>query len=133
MFNFLSKKKLFFIIDDDQDLSHILSKKVKQEFDCNVQTFTSLEKAHKQLKSKNPSCILCDVKMPGENGFHLDKYLKELPEIVPVIYITALSHPEEVANKVTIVSKPLDFDHLFKLIRFHVKDLDTSDEESEVA
>ncbi len=133
MFNLFSKKPLFFIIDDDHHLSHIVAKKLKDEFHCNVKSYDNLEKARKGLKSHTPTCILCDVKMPGENGFHLDQYLKEKPEAIPVIYITALSHPDEVANKVTIVSKPIQFESLFRVIRKHVPSLDKNIEETEVA
>ncbi len=74
-----------------------------------------------------PDIILMDVLMPGWDGFETCRQLKQEPVTaeIPVIFITALSQPEDrvkglEAGGVDFVSKPLHHEEVLARIRTHL-------------
>lgn len=79
------------IIDDDQSIRWVIDKSL-QKANFNTVLFESAAKALIQLKKGSaPNCILCDVRMPGIDGFaFLKQVQKQSPEL-PIIIMTAYS------------------------------------------
>ncbi|MFP4137420.1 MAG: response regulator [Halomonas sp.] len=77
-----------------------------------------------QLQAMSPDLILCDINMPGENGYEiLQTFRRCRPDLAdtPFIFLTALSNPEEVvdgkrAGADDYLIKPIDFDLLLATI-----------------
>lgn len=75
-------------------------------------------------RAKNPDVILCDVMMPGMDGFEVTRRLRSDPALcdIPVILLTALSGAEDQwqgwsAGAASYVTKPVDPDLLEREIR----------------
>jgi len=122
MFRLFGKKKLFFLIDDDDDLAFIVSKRLKDEFHCNVQTFHSLQGAIDELQHTTPDCIISDVLLPGENGHDLKIYIDKLPIKVPIIFISQLP-PDRIKNELVHIPKPINFERLFNVVRYNLGEI----------
>lgn len=123
MFNLFGKRKLFYIIDDDEDLSFILSKMLKKEFHCKIKLFSSLKEAMDVIEVTTPDCIISDILLPGENGLDLGIYLKKFPIKVPVIFVSAMNNPELIKNEVVLISKPINFERLFTMIKYNIGEI----------
>lgn len=117
MFNlFGSKKKTIYIVEDDPSLQKLLEKQISKKYKANIKVFSDVKSCIKTLERKKPDIIISDVKMPGTSGFYITEYLSKKEIGIPLIYVTALKDHLDVADKYTIISKPIDFDKLFKLI-----------------
>ena len=75
-----------------------------------------------------PSLILLDVMMPGLDGFETCKRLKANPKTkdIPVIFMTALSNPEDKINGFEVggidyVTKPLQYKEVVARITTHLR------------
>ncbi len=82
---------IVWIIDDDQSIRWVLDKSL-QKAEYTTVLFESASKALIQLKKSNvPSCILCDLRMPGIDGFEFVKQAKKVAPELPIIIMTAYS------------------------------------------
>ncbi len=82
---------IVWIIDDDQSIRWVLDKSL-QKANYTTVLFESASKALIQLKKNAaPSCILCDLRMPGIDGFEFVKQAKKVAPDLPIIIMTAYS------------------------------------------
>jgi len=81
-----------FVVEDDADSRDLLSE-VLGYCGALVHTCTSTEEALGDLKQFLPSIILCDLSLPGADGFAFIRALRKLPPkrggMVPAIAISA--------------------------------------------
>ncbi len=111
------KKYKLLVIDDNDDIREFLNEKLSPHFEIitaddgtiGIQKSTELD----------PDLILCDVMMPGMNGFELTKQLKDNFETchIPVILLTAYQsddhHSEGIeAGADAYITKPFSMKHL---------------------
>ena len=71
-----------------------------------------------------PSVILLDLMMPVMDGWEFRRQQQADPAIapVPVIVLSALDQSRAaVADGTAFLKKPLDFDRLLKLVRYHCR------------
>jgi len=79
------------IIDDDQSIRWVLDKSLQKAGYITV-LFESASKALIKIKKGNaPSCILCDLRMPGIDGFEFVKQTQKILPDIPIIIMTAYS------------------------------------------
>lgn len=81
------------LVEDNSDLSFFLSNKLQTEFDVMVSDGTdAIDKALSEI----PDIIVCDVNLPGKNGFEICEILKNdlRTSHIPVILLTALDNKE---------------------------------------
>jgi len=81
------------LVEDNSDLSLFLSSKLQNEFDVVVSDGTdAVEKAVDEI----PDIIVCDVNLPGKNGFEICEILKNdlRTSHIPFILLTALDNKE---------------------------------------
>ena len=71
-----------------------------------------------------PNIILLDLMMPVMDGWEFRRRQQADPEIapVPVIVLSALDQSRAaVVDATAFLKKPLDFDRLLKLVRYHCR------------
>ena len=93
----MSKKIL--IIEDDSFLQGLASTKLQKE-GFTVMGASNSEEATKILATDVPDLILCDLVMPGVDGFGILKMVRENPMTtkVPVIIFSNLSEDKDIKH-----------------------------------
>lgn len=90
----LNDRKIL-IIEDDNDVREFLKKEIGEHFEVVAESdgISGLERA----RNYDADLIICDVLMPGMNGFEVTRKLKEdfTTSHIPIILLTALSSPEK--------------------------------------
>lgn len=105
-------KQKILIIDDTPANIQLLSEFLNEEY--SVYFATSGEKGLELARSKVPDLILLDIMMPEIDGYEVCRRLKasDATRSIPVIFITAMSDPEEEASGLEIgaidyITKPI--------------------------
>ncbi|OGM95009.1 hypothetical protein A2524_02870 [Candidatus Wolfebacteria bacterium RIFOXYD12_FULL_48_21] len=96
------------MVDDDLDLSSIISMKLQAEgFD--IKTVNDPEVALETVKTYKPDLLLLDINMPGMNGTEYLIELRDIPEMknVKVIFFTSMSNPWPVFKDRDALAKEL--------------------------
>ncbi len=114
--------KTILIVDDEPSLTFSL-KAGLEAYDKHFRILTADHggAAVELVESTAIDLMLTDLKMPGMDGFQLLAYMKTNFPSVPSIVMTAFYTPEverrlRVANAITLVEKPIDFDELMRCI-----------------
>lgn len=97
-----TEKKTVLIVDDEENLVHILARKFEDEGITAYTAFNGRE-GLALAREKRPDIMLLDVVMPEMDGFEVLRALKEDKELgdMPVILLTNSSSIETVAQAVT--------------------------------
>ena len=93
----LSEELIILCVDDDERLLNLFEVQLAK-FKVKVVTANSAKKAFELLeKGLDPNVILCDVMMPGEDGYAFHKRVRDNPKWlrVPFIYVTALGQYDD--------------------------------------
>ena len=111
------KKFKILVIDDNDDIRDFLFEKLSSHFE--VITAENGSVGIKKGMEEDPDLIICDVMMPGMNGFDLTKKLKDdfatchIPVILLTAYISDEHHTEGIqAGADAYISKPFSMTHL---------------------
>lgn len=81
------KEKNIFVIDDDQNISELVSLYLNKEgFRC--EEFNDGEAGLKAFQNNAPDLVLLDIMMPGMDGYEVLREIRKISKI-PVIMITA--------------------------------------------
>lgn len=104
---------LLLVIDDNPEFLKLMKMLLSDEFDLIL--CTSAEEGLSILKEKNPDLVLCDVQMPGMDGFTFANKVKddESTKHIPIILVTALAGAEMLSEGIQAgaddyISKPFD-------------------------
>jgi len=119
-----SSKKKIMVVDDEEDLRHLLKWFFKSK-DYDVVEIKDGEACLATIKKEQPDLILLDIMMPGLDGWEVSKRLKEdeSSKDIPVSMLSVLSSPEAVKKSIsyahadTHLSKPIDFYMLNKTVK----------------
>lgn len=116
----LNRHKIL-IIEDDADVRCFLQEEIGKYF--LIETAEDGTSGLKMAQSYEPDLIVCDVMMPGMNGFEVTRKLKHdfATSHIPVILLTALSSIEKQTEGIdsgadAYVSKPFSFKFLLTRI-----------------
>jgi signal transduction histidine kinase/ActR/RegA family two-component response regulator len=112
------------VVDDHADSCELLSVMLRDR-GAVVASAGSVAEAHRLLGTFAPAIVLCDISMPGEDGFRLLEWIKDgrqPPTAVPVIAVTAHARPEDrqralAAGFTAHLPKPLDPADVVRAIR----------------
>ncbi len=87
------EKTHILIVDDEEPIRRLLNRLLKMnDYVCALAADAA--QARKALKNQNFDLVLCDMKMPGESGMDLTRYVTaEYPDTA-VIMVTAVDDPE---------------------------------------
>ena len=85
----MQEKRTVLIVDDNEDILFILSDGLKDH--CHTVCISDSSKAMDQLQKNDIDLVICDVMMPGLNGFQVCESIKANFEFshIPVILLTA--------------------------------------------
>jgi signal transduction histidine kinase/ligand-binding sensor domain-containing protein/DNA-binding response OmpR family regulator len=122
----LTTKTKILIIDDDTEIVHYLRTLLSPHFDVSYKFDANT--AYKALKEIEPELILCDVVMPGTDGFAFSQMVKENPSFchIPIILVTAKATVDNQVEGLNsgadaYVTKPFDPAYLIALINSQLK------------
>jgi PAS domain S-box-containing protein len=110
------KKAKILVIDDEPDARAIV-KRMLEECEATVSTAGSAAEGLKLVRQVRPDVLVCDIGMPGEDGYQLIRNVRRLgPEAggdVPAVALTALARSEDrrraiVAGFDMHVTKPVE-------------------------
>jgi two-component system nitrogen regulation response regulator GlnG len=109
------------IVDDDRDISLMLSALMKREGLSSLTAFDG-ETALQMVPAARPDMLLVDVKMPGIDGMEVLKRVKETDPHLPVVLITAYAEvPASVAamraGAFDYLAKPFDHPEVVRVVR----------------
>ena len=83
------------IVDDNAAFRNMLRHILLSRFpSMHIQEAQDGNRAIKKLEKQTPDIIFMDVRLPGENGFHLTKKIKAAYPGIFIIIITSYDSPE---------------------------------------
>ncbi len=112
------------VVDDDQTAGAAVEEILRQA-GAEVSAVPSAEEARRAVAELHPQLIVCDIAMPGENGYDFLRDLRQvgpaLDAQVPAIALTALAGEEDrrrsfAAGFQEHLSKPVDLDRLVQTV-----------------
>ena len=103
---------MIFVVDDDQAVRDSLSD-LFVAVGLKMRGFGSTREFLQSERPETPSCLVLDVKMPGENGLNFQDQLAKLNIHLPIIFITGhgdipMSVRAMKAGAVEFLTKPFD-------------------------
>jgi DNA-binding response OmpR family regulator len=121
---FPTKKRLL-LVDDEQDITSILSS-ILQESGFEVASFNNPLLALQHFKPHYYDLVILDIKMPDMNGFELYIQIRKKDKRVKVCFLTAVSEFQEYEQykkeaypklgERHFVAKPISNDELIRRI-----------------
>ncbi|UCC58417.1 MAG: response regulator [Candidatus Bathyarchaeum sp.] len=81
-------------IDDDRSFLKSAKKCLNLQGDFVIESASSVDEAFEKMTKKKPDVIICDVNMPGTDGFEFLKALRESNYNVPFIVFTVTGDKE---------------------------------------
>jgi len=127
--------KRILVVDDDPNICLLLSKFLQKNGFGVESTQTGAESVE-LLKNKSFDLILCDFKLPDEDGIDLLIKFKEIKPATIVIIITGYSHVKIAVKAIKLgaydyVTKPLYPEEILNTVKKAVKDNDKESKEAE--
>ncbi len=114
-------KTKILVVDDEKDMTRLLQRTLESELDCRVSMAFSGKMALSILEQEQFDLVICDIKMPGMDGFELLEYInRSYPELT-VIMLTAYGNIESAVKAIKkgaydFVPKPFELDEIvFKI------------------
>ena len=110
------------VVDDEKDMTRLLKRILEMEFDCQVTMAFSGETAVNILARESFDLMLCDIKMPGMDGFELLKHAGSHYPDLTVLMITAFGSIDVAIKAIKsgaydFVSKPFEQDEILFRIK----------------
>ncbi len=111
-------------VDDEKDTREMV-KEVLEQFGANVLSAGSAREAFAALHDWNPDVIVCDIGMPGEDGYSLIRKVRQLESHrdrnTPAIALTGFARPEDrkcalAAGYQMFIPKPVEANQLVSTI-----------------
>lgn len=111
-------------VDDEKDTREMV-KEVLEQFGAKVLSAGSAREAFAALHDWNPDVIVCDIGMPGEDGYSLIRRIRQSESVrdraTPAIALTGYARPEDrqralTAGYQTFVPKPVEANQLVSTI-----------------
>jgi PAS domain S-box-containing protein len=104
------------LVEDDRDARELFTR-VLEDCGANVVAASSAEEALRAFEREPPQVLVCDLALPGENGYALLQHVRGLPpergRDVPAVALTAHAAPEDRRRALAAgfqrhVAKPFD-------------------------
>ncbi|WP_457681633.1 sigma-54-dependent transcriptional regulator [Thermovibrio sp.] len=109
------------VLVEDEEIQRELLSDILKEKGYSVSSFSTAERALKEVVSTSPHVLITDVRLPGKDGLTLLREVKELSPETEVILITAFSEVEDAvgalkAGAFHYLTKPFNPEVLLSLI-----------------
>lgn len=100
-------------VDDEKDMTRLLQRTLEPEIDCKVTMATSAKMAISILEQDTFDLVICDIRMPGMDGFELLEHIKTSYPDLTVVMLTAFSNIESAVSSIKkgaydFIAKPFD-------------------------
>ena len=83
------------LVIDDEPMTRDVVAAILRRCRANVTTAESAREAHRRVAEHRPDVIVCDIAMPGEDGYAFLRDLRATDGRIPVIALTAFGRPED--------------------------------------
>ncbi len=111
------------VVDDEPD-GRALVRRLLEDCKATVLTASSADEAIALARSDSPDVLVCDIGMPGEDGYTLIRRIRALPGAVgrlPALALTAYARPEDRAKALLAgfqvhVAKPVEPAELIAMV-----------------
>lgn len=119
MFFSSTPKLKIYVVDDEPEIRDIYSRLLKKIGAYEVKQFGTVAEVKDSILSEKllPALIISDVKMPGECGLALKRFLSDYDLHVPLIHITALQGQGDLRLGYTILNKPVNVSEFNSVVR----------------
>ena len=94
------------VVDDDESIRQSLGG-LMRSVGFGVKVFSSAEEFLNSGDPRNTGCLILDVRMPGMDGFELQRRLEASQYEIPVIFITA--HGDEELRQRALLAGAVDY------------------------
>ena len=109
------------IVDDDRSMREAI-KTLVETVGLRAEGFSSAEEFLSCQRAQDSECLILDVRMPGMNGFELQRHLAKDNCRIPVIFMTAYDSETEraraiEAGAIAFLQKPFSERDLFNALQ----------------
>ena len=110
-------KPIILIVDDEQDMLHLLKRSLAPDLDCRIETAASGEAALAAMADHAFNLVLADIQMPGMDGLELLERIKHSNPDQTVVMMTAYGSIDAAVAAMKhgaydFITKPFDHDAL---------------------
>jgi len=108
-------------VDDEKDMTRLLQRTLEPEIDCRVFSAFSAKMAISILEQEEFDLVICDIRMPGMDGFELLEYMQSNYPDLTVVMLTAFGNIESAVKAIKkgaydFIAKPFEQDEIiFKI------------------
>jgi FixJ family two-component response regulator len=111
---------IVFVVDDDLSVRRS-TERLLRSVGLEVKTFASAREFLESPRPERPSCLLLDVRMPGQSGMDLQRELSQSGVHIPVIFVTghgdiSMSVRAMKAGAVEFLTKPFRKSNLLEAV-----------------
>lgn len=116
----IKNKTYVAVVDDDDSFARAIGRLLRAS-GFEVQTYSSAEAFLAATPQPEPDCLVLDVHLNGMSGLDLQRRLRELGNLIPIIFVTAHDAPgvrEEAtqAGCVAYLRKPVGREALLEAV-----------------
>lgn len=118
--------KTILIVEDDKTLRENIQTYLSEVGFNIVTAEDGLDGIQKTIKNL-PDLILCDINMPGMNGYDFFKTIQQInyTSLIPFIFLTAKAEKDDIRTGMHMgvddyITKPFDFNELIKVINLRI-------------
>ncbi|MFN2356313.1 MAG: sigma-54-dependent transcriptional regulator [Desulfotignum sp.] len=109
-------------VDDEKDMTRLLKRTLESEIDCTVSMAFSGEMALNILEQGAWDLVICDIRMPGMDGFALLEQIKTRYPDLTVVMLTAFGNIDSAVFAIKsgaydFIAKPFEQDEIIFKIR----------------
>src|SRR5271168_1825135 len=114
------------VIDDDVDLRNSLGRLLRS-VGLNAKLFASVSDFLKSAPTEGPSCLVLDVRLPGQSGLEFQRELAAAGRELPIIFITGhgdipMSVQAMEGGAIEFLAKPVRDQELLDAIQLDSRD-----------
>ncbi len=122
-----NKKTKILLIEDEENILDIVKDVLKEE-GFQVKTANGGSKGVEIASTWIPDLIICDIMMPGMDGYQVFEELKSQPDtaVIPFIYLTAKADYQDFRKGMNLgaadyIFKPFDIKSLVKAVKVRLE------------
>ncbi|HYC88689.1 MAG TPA: ATP-binding protein, partial [Thermoanaerobaculia bacterium] len=86
---------MWVLVIDDEPMTRDVVAAILRLCKASVVTAESAREGHLRVAERRPDVIVCDIAMPGEDGYDFVRALRATNAHIPVVALTAFSRPED--------------------------------------
>ena len=109
-------------VDDEKDMTRLLQRTLEPEINCRVSMAFSAKMAMSILEQEEFDLVICDIRMPGMDGFELLEHMRSNYPNLTVVMLTAFGNIESAVKAIKkgaydFIPKPFEQDEIIFKIR----------------